>query len=147
MMQRWRGQGGRACGRVAWGLAAGLALGVVLGVGGCGGAAPTVSEVQQTYGMRFIEGVQLGSFGMVKAEGFDARAGELVSVSVDLGERGMVHARRATIVVDPATSTMRLRLLGVTLAPVGGTLETREEIWTDPVHLGRRVVADASGGG
>jgi len=113
-------------------------------LGGCGESPRTVSEVQQSYAERFIEGMSLGAGGQVKAEGFDARSGELVSVSVDLGEQGMLHARRATIVIDPVANTMRLRLLGVTVAPVGGTLESRDEVWTDAVRLTGRVVADAA---
>lgn len=129
------------------------ALGVVLVLGlaalgvmpiGCGETPRTVSEVQRSYAERFIEGMSLGSGGQVKAEGFDTRTSELVSVSVDLGEQGIMHARRATIVIDPVGGTMRLRLLGVTMAPVGGTLETRDEVWTDAVRLPGRVVADAA---
>lgn len=121
-------------------------VGVPLALIGCGEKTPiqTVSQVQQEYAERFLQGMMLGSGGMVKAEGFDAQAGELVSISVDLGEAGLMHAKRARIVIDTDERTMRLRLTAVTLMPVGGVMETKPEIWTDAIRLSGRVVADGS---
>jgi hypothetical protein len=104
--------------------------------------ARTVSEVQQDYAQRFVEGMPLGPGSYVKAEGFDAQAGHLVSVAIQVGDEGLIHAKRAAIVIDPTERTMRLRLIGVTLAPIDGTLQQVDEMWTDATRLIGPVVAE-----
>lgn len=72
----------------------------------------TVVEIKRDYAQRLVQGIDFADSGRIRAASFDDRTFTLYTLTIDTDTQVMT-ARRAEIIVDVSTDTLRLRLYEV----------------------------------
>ena len=93
------------------------------------------------YAKRFVEGMDYGLSGRIKAGSIDPATNDLLDVKIEeIGSR-ILHADRGEIIVDAHSDTLSLRLVGVTSADTeSGALATAPMYLTEQIELGYDVL-------
>ncbi len=113
----------------------------VMGMTGCERVETrTVDEVKTEYATRFVQGLQFGNAGRIKAESFDPESFILSDVQVDDGPDRLYHAELAEMHVSPEADTLVLEFIGVTGADTTHGLTETDVATTAPVALPFDVV-------
>jgi hypothetical protein len=95
----------------------------------------TVESVKAEYAQRFVDGLEFGQAGRIKASSFDPQSFILKDVQVDDGPDRLYHADLAEMHVSPDADTLVLEFMGVTGAdPTHGMTQTPVAT-TPPVAL------------
>jgi len=117
-------------------------LGCLGALAACGEAPSpkTEAEVRAHYAGLFLEGVDYGLSGRIKAGSIDPATNDLLDVKIEeIGSR-IMHADRGEIIVDARNDTVSLRLVGVTSADTeSGALATAPMYLTEEIELGYDV--------
>ena len=119
-----------------------LALVSACALFGCdAGSVCTADEVKRDYASRFVEGIDFGLSGSIKAASYDAVSLTLHDVRIEDGIDHLYHADTADILIDTDKNTIALELVGVTGADaeLGGLFQT-STVTTSPVRLSFDVV-------
>ena len=100
----------------------------------------TVESVKQEYAQSFVDGLDFGLAGRIRAASFDPESFILADVTVDDGPDRLYHADLAEMHVSPDADTLVLEFIGITGAdPAHGLTETPVAT-TPPVKLPFDVV-------
>ena len=101
----------------------------------------TVDEVKAEYALRFVEGIDFGLAGRIKAESFDPKTHVLSDVQIDDSPDRIYHADFAEMHVSPDQDTIVLEFISITGADAarGGITQTPVTS-TPPIHLPFDVV-------
>lgn len=98
-------------------------------------ASRSVESVKAEYAQRFVDGLEFGQSGRIKAGSFDPKTFILSDVSVDDGPDRLYHADYAEMHVSADADTLVLEFIGITGAdPAHGLTETPVAT-TAPVQL------------
>ena len=97
----------------------------------------TVAQVRETYSQYFLDGVDYGLSGRIKARAVDPVTKDLLDVTIEeIGAR-ILHAERGEILVNAGTDTISIRLVGVVSADTeSGELGTKPMFLTKEIALG-----------
>ena len=118
-----------------------LALCGFMLLGSCGEAETrTVSSVKAEYAQRFVDGLEFGQAGRIKAASFNPESFVLADVQVDDGPDRLYHADLAEMHVSPDADTLVLEFIGITGADPEHGLTDSPMATTLPVRLPFDVV-------
>jgi len=93
------------------------------------------------YANMFVEGVDFGLSGRIKARAFDPETKDLLDVRIEEIDSRILHANRGELIVDTRADTISLRLIGVTSADVEtGMLMTVPMFLTEAIDLDVDVI-------
>lgn len=114
------------------------ACGTLALLSGCGKSREPMSaaEVRTMYGEYFVYGIDYGLHGRIKARAIDPQTGDLLDVQIEEIDKRILHADRGEIVVNAATDSLTIRLVGVTAADIEtGQLTTAPMFLTEEIPL------------
>lgn len=118
-------------------------LALALTLGGCGSKHEpmTAQQVRAKYAQHFVDGVDYGLSGRIKARAIDPETNDLLDVTIEEIDKRMLHADRGELIVDSRANTLSIRLVGVTSADIeSGVLDTSPMYLTEAIELGFDVI-------
>ena len=120
-----------------------LVLGaIVLALPGCEERETrSVDEVKADYASKFVQGIDFGLAGRIKAGSFDPKTYVLSDVQIDDSPERIYHADFAEMHVSPADDTIVLEFVSIVGADAGqGGISQAPMVSTPPVRLAFDVV-------
>ena len=110
----------------------------ILTVSGCGSEPVGASDLRDRYATAFMDGFWVG-YKYIKAGDIDSETKDLLDLRIEDGTT-LIHADRATILIDTEKQTVSLQLYGIVGAdPETGSLIEISEFTTEPnkIKVGR----------